>query len=64
MNVGYGNLNEPNPVEEVCPICKSNIYVNKYGTDYLCVNKECALNRKASVLVKEIELILQHYLRK
>lgn len=64
MNVGYGNLNEQNPVDEICPICKSDIYINKWGTDYLCMNKECVLNRKASVVVKEIELIMEHYRKK
>jgi len=52
MNVGYMNSGMEQDVS--CPICGSNVYINKYGSDYRCVNTECALNRKASVLMEEI----------
>jgi hypothetical protein len=60
MNVGYSGIlcdwEEVN--KKSCPICGSDIYVGKLGLDYKCVNKDCPLNRRASVLVKEIESVL------
>ena len=56
MNVGYMNAGMSQDVN--CPLCGSNVYINKYGSDYLCVNEECPLHRKASVVVREIHSVL------
>ena len=56
MNVGYMNAGMNQDVN--CPLCGSNVYVNKYGSDYRCVNEECPLHRKASVVVMEIRSVL------
>jgi NAD-dependent DNA ligase len=60
MNVGYTNINTQDRDNELnCPLCQSDIYVNKYGTDYRCTNDECELyTRTASSLVKMIENVL------
>ena len=56
MNVGYGNVNHNNNV--ICPICGDHVYMNKYLTDYCCINKDCFLNKKASVAINEIKNVL------
>ena len=56
MNVGYMNVGMSNDVS--CPICGSNVYINKYGSDYRCMNTDCFLNKKASESIKEIQSVL------
>ena len=56
MNVGYMNAGMNQDVN--CPLCGSNVYVNKYGSDYRCVNEECPLHLKASVVVMKIHSVL------
>jgi len=60
MNIGYANGNI-DTWNVIFPLCSSNIYVNKYGTDYSCVNKECVLSNKASVVVKIIQGVLSEF---
>ena len=61
MNKGYSCTMEKNPVEEICPLCGSDIYINKYGTDYCCLNKECVLNKNMSNVIKDIQKVMQFY---
>jgi NAD-dependent DNA ligase len=56
MNVGY--MNAGMNFDSNCPLCGDDVYVNKYGTDYKCMNEECVLNRKASVVIDEINSVL------
>lgn len=56
MNVGYMNAGMSNDVN--CPLCGSNVYINKYGSDYICMNEEFPLHRKASIIIKEIQSVL------
>lgn len=59
MNVGYMNMNTKDRDNELCcPLCQSDIYVNKYGTDYRCVNDECVLNMNTNEVVRMIENVL------
>lgn len=62
MNVGYQNVGMN--IDVNCPLCGRNVYINKYGSDYLCVNEECKLNRKASVVIAEIQSVLDRDLSK
>jgi len=57
MNVGYTSRLFPN-VEAECPICGSDIYVNKLGTNYKCANEKCLLNDGASELIDKINSVL------
>lgn len=59
MNVGYTNFNNRNTDENllICPICDSDIYANKYGGNFYCTNKECALNGRKGKYRNAGELI-------
>lgn len=63
MNVGYLNCSGESALklnqEATCPLCGSDIYMNKYGTDYKCMNASCDLSIKASELVKRIWGVLE-----
>lgn len=61
MNRGYANSMSSNPVDEVCCLCGSDIYINKYGTDYCCMNKDCKLNKGSMKLIKEIDKVMDFY---
>lgn len=56
MNVGYMNAGISQDVN--CPLCGSNVYINKYGSDYICMNENCKLHRKASKVIMEIQSVL------
>ena len=56
MNVGYATTDT---MDLRCPLCSADIYVNKYGTDFYCVNSECDLSEISPVLLaKRLESIL------
>jgi len=59
MNVGYSNTNNSSiEVEVCCPLCGADIYINKHGTDYKCMNRECVLFEYiASELVVKINSV-------
>ena len=64
MNVGYSNINTVDRDKELCcPLCGSNIYVNKYGIDYTCTNGLCKISGKfgmsAMGLVRELREVLE-----
>ena len=56
MNVGYVNCKDlNNPINnKVCPICNKDIYINKYGSDFACIDINCALGHGARQLIKTI----------
>lgn len=56
MNVGYMNAGISDDAN--CPLCGGNVYINKYGSDYICMNEGCKLHRKASVVINEINSVL------
>ena len=73
MNMGYANSNIIKHEKEarrnddkdpyLCPICNSNIYVSKYGNDFVCMDKKCVLNQsdggfRAGDLVRAIKGIM------
>jgi hypothetical protein len=56
MNVGYGAINQAN---ESCKLCGADIYINKLGTDYKCMNPECILNEHHALeLIKLVSSVL------
>jgi len=61
MNVGYASTMNHNDEEAICPICGSDVYGSKYGIDYVCINKECILNKlNAGELIRKIEKVIDN----
>lgn len=60
MNTGYTNktMIENGLNDLCCPICGSDIYVNKYGSDFACISSECKLYHGALGFMKELESVL------
>ena len=51
MNVGYTLSSSMDNLRKIeCPVCGSNIYINKYNTDFYCTSEKCVLNKKWSTL--------------
>jgi hypothetical protein len=59
MNMGY-STNKHN-INVSCPVCGSDIYGNKYGTDFHCMNDKCFLNRGVTKAMKQCETIATWY---
>ena len=59
MNVGYSH--SVYEVDVSCPICGSDVYINKDGNDFRCINKECAANINARELIWRIEDFIEKY---
>ena len=41
MNVGYGDIEN---LDANCPICKSDVYINKSQDRFKCVNPDCVMS--------------------
>jgi hypothetical protein len=59
MNVGYSTSKNTDAAS--CPVCGSDIYGNKYGTDFYCMSDKCFLNRGVSKAIRQCETIAKWY---
>lgn len=58
MNVGYSRSRDGGELDKQnCPICGSNISVNKYFTDFTCTSASCILYHGANGLLLNINKI-------
>lgn len=61
MNLGYMNHNELGMEDVNCPLCGSNIYMNKYGSDFRCMNENCAAHMNAGKLIRVLKEFIVAY---
>jgi len=61
MNRGYMNHTTMQEENVNCPICGSDIYMNKYGNDFRCLNEKCALNMNVGNLMVLISGFFEEY---